>query len=399
LFAVITKKEPMKKFLIALFSLVTLSGFSQKFDTKWETATTLQSDDDKFKISSGGRIYYDIAYFNQDKAIEDSLGSKNFGSEFRKVQLYFGGKIYGNIKYKAQLDFGGGKVAFKDVWIEFTKIPLLGNLKLGHFKEPMRLEALTSSKYGLAMERSFVSGIMEERNTGAMIFNEFLNKKLGIQLATMFNADKWGNDKNNDGYMNIDGRIVFLPVNNETSTIHLGTYYSYRANKNKTYGWELKPDAHMGLHYIDFNMNAENMNVYGGEFATTWKPFTFWAEYINQAVNGVDNDYNFGAYTFYIGYFITGEHRKYKNTASGFNRIHPKKNLGDGGYGAFEVVARYSSVNLNDKDANGGQMNDITLGINWYLNPSCKLVFNYVHSQRIGIGNANIFEMRTQIDF
>ncbi len=392
----------MKKFIATsiIVFLISLNGFSQeKYETQWHTGTTIKSDDGNFKISSGGRIYYDIAYFNQDKAIEDSLGSKTFGTEFRKVQLYFGGKLYGNIKYKTQLDFGGGKIAFKDVWIELTKIPILGNLRLGHFKEPMRLEALSSSKYGLAMERSFVSGVLGERNTGAMIFNEFMNKKLGIQFATMFNADKWGNDKNNNEFMNIDGRVVFLPVNNETSTIHLGTYYSYRTNKNKKFSWELKPDAHMGLYYINYSMNAENMNVYGGEFATTWKPFTFWAEYINQVVNGVTNDYNFGAYTVYFGWFITGEHRSYKNTASGFNRIHPKKNLGKGGLGAFELIARYSSVNFNDKDANGGQMNDITVGLNWYMNPSCKLMINYVHSQRIGIGNANIFEMRTQIDF
>jgi phosphate-selective porin OprO/OprP len=60
-------------------------------------------------------------------------------------------------------------------------------------------------------------------------------------------------------------------------------------------------------------------------------------------------------------------------------------------------------------------MNDFTFGVNWYCNPFCKVVFNYVHSWRqsptsppspAGNGPAvavnsemNAFGLRTQMDF
>ena len=68
--------------------------------------------------------------------------------------------------------------------------------------------------------------------------------------------------------------------------------------------------------------------------------------------------------------------------------------------GALELAARYSSMDLSE--ANGGILNDITLGLNWYLNPSTRIMFNYVmgvadvNSEDI---NENTLQMRMQIDF
>ena len=98
------------------------------------------------EIKFGGRIMYDIAVWG-DTAMDNS------GTEFRRVRLFNSGKLYGNIKYKLQLDVAGGSIAFKDVWMELGDMPANGKLRVGHFKEPLRLEALTSSKSISFMER------------------------------------------------------------------------------------------------------------------------------------------------------------------------------------------------------------------------------------------------------
>jgi phosphate-selective porin OprO/OprP len=58
------------------------------------------------------------------------------------------------------------------------------------------------------------------------------------------------------------------------------------------------------------------------------------------------------------------------------------------GTGAWEVAYRYSYVDLNDTGINGGQMNQHTIGLNWYLNDNTRLQFNYLNIQRNVAGPA-----------
>ncbi len=380
--------------ILILCSFVTTQA-QETLNAEWHKGLQLKDESGSFKLKLGGRIYYDIAYFNQSQAISDSLGERSLGTEFRKTLIYASGKIYNNIKYSLQLDFGGGKIAFKDVWIELNKIPIAGNIRLGHFKEPMRLENLTSSKYIMAMERSFVTEMLPSRSSGIMIHNEFANHRLGIQLAAVFNSDGLGNEKNNEEKLNLDGRIVFLPVNNEDMFVHTAAYYSYRTNKEKQFEWEFRPEAHMAPHYIELSLNAENMNVAGTELAVSYKQFTVSADYMIQDVNTPGENQRFYGFTLYGGWFVTGEHRKYKNTVSGFNRVTPAKNFGKKGAGALELVGRYSEVNMGT----AGTIKDITSGINWHLNSNTRIMFNYVMSELAGVGKASIIQVRTQVDF
>ncbi len=102
-------------------------------------------------------------------------------------------------------------------------------------------------------------------------------------------------------------------------------------------------------------------------------------------------------------YFLTGEHRKYKESSGAFSRVKPKSNFldGKGGLGAWEVAARYSEIDLNDPDAGilGGEVRDFTVGVNWHLNPNARVMLNYVMSELHHVGDADIVAMRFQVDF
>ena len=60
-------------------------------------------------------------------------------------------------------------------------------------------------------------------------------------------------------------------------------------------------------------------------------------------------DPTFDGYYVQAGYFLTGEHRPYVFGRGGFGRVKPKSIFGkDDGRGAWEIAARYSTLDLTD---------------------------------------------------
>ncbi len=112
------------------------------------------------------------------------------------------------------------------------------------------------------------------------------------------------------------------------------------------------------------------------------------------------NETELSSYYGQISYFLTGERRTYKNSLSGFGSVKPNNNYGENGWGAIELAVRLSSMDLTT--ANAGTLEDITVGINWYLNPNTRVILNYVMGEMIN-GEEIITEdavmMRVQLGF
>ena len=314
--------------------------------------------------------------------------------------FFYSGKVYGNIKYKLQLDFAGGGVSFKDVYME-AALPYVGNLKVGHFKEPFRLEALTSSKYMTFMERGLPIAFSPERNVGFMLHDSFMDDKLSIQ-AGLFREASSGNDKKIDDVRNMTARLTFLPINDGQKLLHLGAAFSSRTTSDSTYSVSTRPENHLGTKLLDMDLdNVNGMNLMGAEIAFVMGSFSVQGEYVMNSVEAME-DYSFSGYYGQVSYFLTGEKRKYKNSLAGFDRVKPINNMKEGeGWGALELAARYSSMDLSE--AHEGVLNDITIGLNWYLNPCTRVMFNYVmgtleedHGEET---IENTFQCRMQIDF
>ena len=114
-------------------------------------------------------------------------------------------------------------------------------------------------------------------------------------------------------------------------------------------------------------------------------------------------EYELNGYYGQVSYFLTGESRPYKSSYAGFSRVKPNNNYGFNGKGSIELVARISKMDLSN--AEKGILDSKTIGVNWYLNPNTRVMFNYVmgelsESDEFGIiTQENAVMMRVQIDF
>ncbi len=408
----------LKYLLIILVVLSSITMFSQEeekkenpFKFKWDNGFKLENQDKSIKMKFGGRIMADHAYFFQDDELDTNVGvlETKSGTEFRRARLFMSGTIYSNVNFKLQIDFSGGKATLKDAYIGIKDIPVVGNIRVGHIKEPFRFDALTSSKYITFMERALPIDFSQERNNGILILNDFAKKRMSFQAGAFRNANNNSDDvMANDGYV-LTGRLTGLVLNNseKKQILHLGAAFSYRKPDSKEFKISSRPEAHLsGTKYISTGTieNVSSINLANFEGVLVMKSFSFQGEYLTATVNNLDSasldSYSFSSYYGQISYFLTGENKNYKNSYAGFDRVKPNKNFGkEKGAGAWEVAVRVSNSDLNSEDVFGGEQLDLTVGLNWYLNPATRLMINYVRADIKDMGNASAIQGRLQIDF
>jgi phosphate-selective porin OprO/OprP len=144
-----------------------------------------------------------------------------------------------------------------------------------------------------------------------------------------------------------------------------------------------RPESHVTdvrLVNTDF-FDADDFTRFGAEAAVVLGPVSLQAEYMRTHVNrqmpgasqiDLEGWYGYGSW------FLTGESRPYEFEDGAFGNVKPKRVVGKGGIGAWELAARYSMLDLNDADIAGGKQQDVTFGLNWYPNSNLRLLLNYV---------------------
>lgn len=372
----------------------------------WRDGLQFESLDGSVKLKIGGRIQNDYAYFVEDGDIERRLGEDfDDGTEFRRARLYISGTIYDDVEFKAQYDFAGGDADFKDVYLGLRNVPRIGNIRFGQFKEPFSLEELTSSNYITFMERSLVNTFAPSRNVGVMIYDRIPDSRMTWAAGFFRQTDSFGNGSGGRDY-NATLRLTALPVYEEEGKklLHLGVAYTHQNYEDNVIRFRSRPESHLAPRLADTGeFPAEYGDLIGVEAALVNGPFSLQGEYVHAFIEGRDrriSDPRFWAATLQVGYFLTGEHRPYKASTGVFSRVRPLKNYGrDGGPGAWELAARFSYLNLNDGRVKGGRLRDLTLGVNWYLNPSVRMMWNYVLADPSEGGDASIFQWRLQLAF
>ncbi len=361
--------------------------------------TNMTAQEKKVKIN--GRIQYDYEFLKRDKATDWFNGN-----EFRRVYLSASGALSSHFKYKVELGYAHAAPTFKDLYIKYVN-KTIGNFYVGSKPEPTGLDMTTSSKYIPFFERAMLTAMQNGRNGSGLHYDNFnlLDGKAFLQLAMTNNgsAGQGFKDTNLEIGENFSARLGAIPVLNKDNhtLVHLGFNFANRPYKDLKF----RPENHLGNKYHYIFPGGKNRQTLGFEFAAGYQSFSVQTEYKTMKVSN-DVDKNYGINSFYVmgSYLLTGEHRPYKHGA--FSRIKPLNDVEHGGLGAIELLARFSKMQMstdvfNANPANPKEVNNLTIGLNWYLTSHVRFMYNYVitDDKDTALGNLKGHLLRFQLDF
>jgi len=395
------------------------------WDLKWDSGFKLVRDDGAFDLKFGGRVHLDGALIWESNGLDDDLGAlgengQGDGVEFRRARIFTEGTVYERLFFRAQYDFAGGDPEFKDVYMGLKGLGPVGSVQVGQFKEPFFLDEQTSSNYITFMERPLNNAFLPEfRNVGAMAMNSAAEKRFVWQAGVFRATDAFGDAFSSFGDTDWDvaARLTGLPLWSQEGShfLHLGAAYVHRFRGEEA-RFRQRPEAHLAGRFVDTaSLPASGIDLLGTELAWVHGPLSIQGEYTHAFVDGdagqSDADF-WGAYA-QVSHFLTGEHRPYELGSGRLGRVKPKAplNPAQGDWGAFELAARFSYLDLNDHGVRGGELWDATAGLNWYLFANARIMLNYVHadvSDREAVidavpvavsGTGDIVQTRFQVDF
>jgi phosphate-selective porin OprO/OprP len=365
---------------------------------KWKGAPEIASTDGAYKMKLRGRMLLDFATGSQDNAVTGADGLS--ATEVRAARLGIEGVIEHDFKYKFEADLASNEVELTDAYISFGGLPL--DIKVGQFKTPNSLEELTSSRFTTFMERGSITDAFE------------LSRQLGVSIG--MERDAWtltggvfkgsaGTDNTDDG-LTLAARATVAPKFGENGLVHLGVSIRYRENGDDQglFRYRQRPHQHTADRFVDTDSFADSDLMLGAEAAVLYGPFSLQGEYMTLSADNADPsmpDADFDGYYVSGSWFLTGEARTYD--AGAFERVKVNSPVFDGGAGAWEVAARFDTVDLTDGAIIGGTQDTYIVGVNWYLGNYVRLMANYNKSKVKGGTNdgadIDLFGLRAQIDW
>ncbi|HOW64401.1 MAG TPA: porin [Verrucomicrobiota bacterium] len=372
----------------------------------------LRLEEARMSTKIGGKLALDGAAYVTGQEFEDF----DAGIEFRRARIYAKGDclLVLPVSYQVEIGYIPDQFYIEESYLSFKNLPWIGELKAGQYQAPMGLDVITSGRDIAFMEpaaplQALAPGVNAGLQIGRPVFNQRATWKFG--LFTDGVGDDFGEASKDYGRAAI--RLTGLPhyqANPEqpeaTKLLHLGLSANVLYSAVSSVRYRSRPESHLAPYVIDTgDMAADGALVVGAEAAWVNGPFSVQGEFLHSSVhedNGQVPGFN-GLYAS-ASWFLTGESRPYDRIEGMFGRVVPKRNFdfGHGGWGAWELAARYSFVDLDSADVHGGRLSMLMAGLNWYLHSHVKWRFDYGFghvSERQPEGNINLFQTRVEIDF
>lgn len=370
---------------------------------------TVTSANGAFSLSLRALVQFDVGYFAQGR--NPPGVDLNSGTNFRRAQLGFQGTAFRDWSYSFLYDFGGygaeNRGYIYNAFIEYDGLkPFF--FRIGAYTPPEGQEDQTGSGDLFFPERP--ASVDVARNIAGAPSREAAT--IGAQGDRYFAALSYTGKKTTDNTSTgatvgtfdaqqaLIGRAAYLALatpeakwlveghitdvlklaDPTASTAPVAT--AIRFSNGPEVGVDASKTVDTG------NIDAKGAREFGFETAGTYDRFYGqggWFRYDVERRTAVPNPHFTGWYAF-VTYSLTGEQHPYDPTTASFRNLRPTNPLGTpGGWGAWEVTARYSDVDLNFQPfaaaaaggIAGGKQDVWSLGLNWYPNNIIKFQLNY----------------------
>jgi phosphate-selective porin OprO and OprP len=372
-----------------------------------ERGVSFRSADGRNEVRLRGVFQADERFF-----LGDSIGTDTF--VLRKARPIIEGTVADIYDFRIMPDFGNGKAILVDAYAAGRFAPW-AKVTVGKMKQPIGLERLQQDVDTRFVERAFPTDIAPNRDVGVDLHGDLFERTLEYDVgyfhgvadggsSDAFNAEQ---DNNND--KDWAARLFATPFRNSVSPLSglgFGISANY-ANFGGSPGTGTVQTTNLPtyptpaqLTFFTYRTNAANATYASGErlrFSPQaywyWRSFGIMGEYIvsqqdvaRTLTNGATRQARLSnnAWQVQLSYMLTGEDET-------FYSIKPARpfELGKEGWGAWEVVGRYSALTVDDAAFTGGansfadptvaakSAKEWSVGLNWYLNWYVKLQLDY----------------------
>jgi phosphate-selective porin OprO/OprP len=375
-------------------------------------------------IELTSRLHLDVAnYLNVEPQSPTGPHSLTSGINARRARIGVLGKFAEDWHYALVYDFGGNADSgnagvnasgIEQGWLSYEGLRPFA-FEIGYMDVPWTLDGATSTNDIMFLERStpgivaanlvagdFRSAAGVRANNDRYWAGVYLTGPNSGALHSGSNGQQFGGvaratyqvlqGDNHSLHLGVDAGRVFMPRANGGSSTSIANALTLSDRP------ELRVDPTIFLNTGP--IPSKEANIYGAEVAGGYDSLFFQGEYYHFAVDqagsapgallpGLDFD---GGYL-QASWTMTGESRKYIPTTGAYSAITPARpfSLGGGGWGALELAARYSYIDLNSKitpgvaqaltgGVFGGTQTIYTLGVNWYPIDNVRFMLDYMHA-------------------
>jgi phosphate-selective porin OprO/OprP len=357
----------------------------------------------------------------------------------RRARPIIEGTLYGKYDFRFISDFGMGTVSIFDAYIDARFLPTF-KVRVGKFKPFIGLERLQSAADIKLIERSYVTNaLLPNRDMGVTVHGDVFGDRLNYAFGVMNGVSDAGNINSGfefDGGKDFQGRLFARPFVNDDSVwngLGIGaaaTYTDGSGERNLNFTDTSPADAtRNGLpSYLSDSQNtffrySSAAVADGNRIRVSPQAFYYigslgiiseYAQVIqdvslstggsppaggagsNRVITpNTGKTLHHQAWQVAVSYLLTGER-------ASFGSVKPRQNFDfRKGWGAWEVVGRYSEIVLDPdtfKDPTGttftGAYANLSesaqrarswaVGVNWYLNQNARIALNYTETRFTG---------------
>lgn len=351
----------------------------------------VESGNGDFRLQIGLLVHADGRFARDD---EHEQYVDNFS--LRRLRPYLRGRIARRFEFYLNPDFAGGTLVVQDAYVDTVFGPAF-RVRAGKGKTPFGFERLHSASNMLFMERGFPTALVPNRDIGVQVLGDISGGVVSY-LAGVMNgvADGGSADVDNNDGKDVSGRLIVRPFNKHTDAVLRGLGFGLSGSRGAAAGVPALPvfrTQTLQQPYFSFAITGSNpVAADGTRFRYSpqvWyfhKAFGGWVEYVKTTTplrhGDVTGDIDHEAWQVAGSWVFTGEDA----TDAGVG-VRPRRNFdfGAGGWGAFQIAARYHALQVDDRAfalafAAGGasrKAEGYTVGLRWYATGNVWYTLNF----------------------
>jgi len=362
-----------------------------------------------FTFSLRSLVQYDSAYYGQGKL--PAATDFSSGNDFRRARFGFEGTAFSDWYYTFIYDFGGSSTETSTIASAYIQYNGFGpvHVRAGAYPVPENLDDATSASDLLFLERAQPTDLARsmagaDGRDAATIFYYDNN----LFAAASYSGGVVGDAANFDEQQAAVGKLAYrfdlgedtnFVLDADATDIFKFADTAAGGNSPTPIRFRERPELNVdseAIRLIDTgSITADSAWEYGFEAAGNLKSLYAQGGWFGYGLNRHAStlaDPNFDGWYVQASWVLTGESKKYRPELGAYGIPKPAQNftVDKGGWGAWEIAARYSDLNLNFDPGiagtatpaagiRGGDQRIWSAGLNWYPNPVLRLMLDYQH--------------------